>query len=211
MQQILLAALITAFAAWGVWSARGLPQHLQLAVYDDSDMKIAPASPSKSQAFRENNEFETKEYLRHRENGNLDRADKLAQDYAGVLYHLMKMHGPGSDGATVRQKAVLFSFVMRELTKDYPIPAVGAKIRQAFDDAVLQRDATLYQIVTDSEPMTLYALCSHDEGAVREMGETFAKLCEREEDAAYIAMGIDCVNRYRQLCGDMLENSGFIL
>lgn len=206
-----MAAILGVFAMWGLGIAQRWPAGFQLAVCDDSDMKIAPASPSRRHTLQENSELETKEYLHHRENGNLDRAEKLATDYAGVLANLMKMHGPGSDGVIVQQKAALFAFVVRELAKEYPVPTVGAKIRQAFEDAVLQRGEALYRIVTNPEPLTLYTLCNRGGEGPRQMGEVFAKLCDREGDETYISIGVDCVLRYRRLCGDLLDSCSFIL
>lgn len=212
---LLLALPLPLLCRFGWW--KGPRLLLAQGMEDDSDMKIAPARPSARHADdsdRVANRMESE-----LEKGNIVKARLLGISLAELFFAqaiaatrdagvLQALQG---DGRSLDQLDLLHAYATKiGLEASSPSPLVADTAFNVFMEEVRARDAALYNRICESEAFSLYLLCIRTAGrAGYTIGGVFARLCDREEDAALTAFGEAEYRRYLTAVEAMVDGTAF--
>ena len=136
------------------------------------------------------------EFIREKENGNLQRAKQLGTVLGRRLRHLWRF---GDMAQELQQKKILYTFVASKIIKER---CPGSLLAQAalaefskVVQAVSQQD---YDSIQDSLAFTKYLLSQRKD--VDAVGQTFADLCGQKDDVHLKTKGIQLYYRYTSDC-----------
>lgn len=160
---------------------------------EDDDIKIASFSES-TRSGRENAaDAMAALFLRHRSNGNLEKAQKLGEVLAKLLAgegsHIELM---GSLGGVNRiHKELLCSFAVSVAIEQYLPDAVLSQMAEdTFFEEIKRLSPSLHRFINDSGAFSFYYLAYRRGGDVEHsIGKTFATLCDLDEDAVCAELG----------------------
>lgn len=176
---------------------------------DDSDMKIAGDDFAPVARPKDGDGDEAALLEQEKENGNLSRARRLG---AIMAEEVSAIEGDSrtTDSALLTQRRILLSFAV-EVGLDALLPSsLAAQTAQAvFYNTLRSTAPQFYDDLQASGAFSFYYLCVRDGRQVEQkVGETFASLCGRKDDEAYIRMGQDMYLHFSALVKrfvDMLE------
>ena len=170
----------------------------------DDDMKIYEGEPAPPE--RTPGEESARQYVAHRENGNLEKTRQLGELLAQTL---VGDSGRLSGGPDYHQKLVLLSFLVSDeleagLTDGILLKSAAA----AFRNRVEELSPEIFAIITDSTAFTLYILHDRKSGD-EECGRVLAELCERDGDEDLIREGNALTKEYRALFSGIIQSYTF--
>ncbi len=164
---------------------------------DDSDVKIAGDRPAADLSIRED-PGANDDYLIEKENGNIERAKLLGQNLAKILSKdfadecMLHLEPDSEDARTKTQVLLLFAFAIdRGLNTHVPNSTLINTAHTSFFNTLQEISPDVYDQISDTGAYSLYMLCARREGAgvCRSIGESFAKLCGKEDDVALSSTG----------------------
>lgn len=186
---------------------------------DDHDIKIFTSS-QRSLEFAEA-ERVVAELERERQNGNLARARKLG---ARLAEEVAKIGEPenifgsliGKDEdeqaqSTLQQRKFLLAFAIESSVAVYaPSKLIGTTILNTYYDILSTCAKDFYDTVSFAGAFSLYYLDLRRGVKVsRAIGETFAKLCGKEGDAAYEELGYELNRRFYETVRKLMSEADF--
>lgn len=173
----------------------------------DEDMKIVP-DLSPACPHRESDEA-AGDFIRHRDNGNIQRARELGEQFA----HSMKaLESAAGDPVVLAQKKVLYAFVVNKVIEETAPDSILAQAAlSSFYQAVQQIAPEDYATISDSVAFSLYILA--DRGRRNRSqdtpGEVFAELCGQRGREEYCYIGQSLYNQYHLDCMELCSRTEF--
>ena len=162
---------------------------------NDSDVKIFPTS-GRSAAPQPDDDG-ADEFVRERDNGNLEKAKRLGRLFARHLRHLWR---PGDTAAVLLQKKILYGYVVAKvIEKRSPNSVLEQAALGEFYREIRSRSPQEYDSIQDSVAFTKYLLSEHSPGDER-FGGVFAEQCGRKGDPELCGKGILLYYRYTAHC-----------
>ncbi len=180
---------------------------------DDSDIKIAGQETMLEEDAEDTAVAE--EYLRERENGNIERARQLGRTLATELFNCDEVLNLGYDRSesplVLTQRRILFSFVVgRAIDELIPNSILADTAVSVFYDVIKEKPA-VYGEINDAAAISLYMLTSRAPGLdACAVGRVFAKLCGREGSRLYAKMGSGLCLFYYDCMKRSIEETGFV-
>ncbi|GAA6514026.1 hypothetical protein [Merdimmobilis hominis] len=180
---------------------------------DDSDIKIAGQEPMLEEDAGDTAVAE--EYLRERENGNIERARQLGRTLATELFGSDEVLNLGYDRSesplVLAQRRILFSFVAgRAIDELTPNSILADTAVSVFYD-VIKEKPVVYGEINDAAAISLYMLTSRAPGLdACAVGRVFAKLCGREGSRLYAKMGSGLCLFYYDCMKQAIEKTEFV-
>ncbi len=169
---------------------------------EDEDVKIFAGSGS-CNAFAEDDG--AAEFVRERDNGNLDKARQLGCALAGQLGRLWR---PGDSGLRLDQKKVLFAYAVARVAEQQ---CAGSVLRQAvvgeFQREVCARRPRDGSIIQDSAAFTKYLLA--ERSGTEALGQVFAELCGARGSTRLQGRGAALYRRYAGICTGLFAKKSF--
>jgi len=199
IQFFLLAALCTFLLAAYQWNReeKMQPALLLFAPKEDSDIKIAGDRPAADLSTREDTSA-NEDYLTEKENGNIERAKLLGRNLARILSAdvadecMSNIRQDSEDSRTKTQVLLLFAFAIdRGLNTHVPNMTLVNTAHTSFFNTLQDISPDVYDQISDTGAYSLYMLCARREGehVCKSVGESFAKLCGKEDDIALASTG----------------------
>ena len=174
----------------------------------DEDMKIANDALPAFDCRRESDEAAGR-FIRHRENGNIQRAKELGEAFA----HQMKaLESASGDPAVLAQKKVLFAFVVNKVIEETAPDSILAQAAlSSFYQTVQEIAPGDYATISDSAAFSLYILADRGRRNRNQdtPGEVFAELCGQRGREEYCYIGQSLYNQYHLDCLDLCRQTEF--
>lgn len=163
-------------------------------MYDDQDMKIAGAVPSREMKSVSSPLNISEEYNRERENGNILRAKELGRRIAALLNDSSSAfpHDEEDINAELKsQKETLLAFsAVAGLELVCPSSATSYAAQNSFYSALEKTEPEIYKNTLTSGAFSFYYLAFRRSGDIeRRIGQTFAMLCSHDGDPVYQELG----------------------
>ena len=137
------------------------------------------------------------EFVRERENGNIDKAKQLGKMLARRLRWLRCF---GDSSPILDQKKVLFSYVaVKVIGRQVQSSLLGQAALGEFYRSVQNHSQRDYDKIQDSVAFTKYLL-SEQKAAKNAIGGVFAELCGQRENDALQNKGMQLYYRYTSDC-----------
>lgn len=195
----------------------GNPALLFMANGDDSDMKIFGAPSGEPQKEPESGADEAARiFLKHKEQGNIERAKLLGAQYGEWLVHEsepMVEYGLCSDEREAcYQRYLLCAYVISMSVRDKsPDAIVSNAIMTAFYDYLRDNSPRLYEDITDSAAFSLYILRARTQRFVDDaMGRVFSVLCAHDDEPEYVEIGKRIYLKCNAYCAKLFDKAGFV-
>ena len=173
----------------------------------DEDMKIvpdlAPASP-----HQESDEA-AGDFIRHRDNGNIQRAKELGEQFARSMKALESAAG---DPVILAQKKVLYAFVVNKVIEEKAPDSILAQAAlSSFYQTVEEIAPEDSDTISDSVAFSLYILADRGRRnrAQDTPGEVFAELCGQRGREEYCYIGQSLYNQYHLDCMELCSQTEF--
>ncbi len=191
---------------------------LFLSLKDDSDIKIAGDRPAADLSSREDTSA-NEDYLTEKENGNIERAKLLGRNLARILSAdvadecMSNIHQDSEDSRTKTQVLLLFAFAIdRGLNTHVPNMTLVNTAHTSFFNTLQDISPDVYDQISDTGAYSLYMLCARREGehVCRSVGESFAKLCGKEDDAALSSTGEMIFSIFLNMVKVEVAKTGFV-
>lgn len=171
----------------------------------DDDIKIFPGSGTRI-ASGDSAQEDADEFVRQRNNGNIDRAKRLGARYAR---HLCRLWRPGDSSEVLSQKKVLYAYaVANAIEERSPNTFLEQAALSAFHQNVANRSAADHETIEDSAAFTLYLLAERDRCGAG-FGRVYAQLCGREDDEEMVGKGIWLYHRYTADCASIFNRANY--
>jgi len=171
---------------------------------EDADVKIFGGSASKPDKTAEDDG--AAEFVRERDNGNIDRAKQMGRQMAGKITRLWRI----GDSTVLRtQKKVLFAYAAAKVIEKHCASSVlsHAALSQ-FHHAVQLRSQKDYEAIQDSVAFTKYLLS--ERGGKEALGAVFAELCGEKNNLTLQRKGISLYYRYTGDCLKIFDRAAFV-
>ena len=171
---------------------------------EDSDIKIFSGSTFSKKAPMEDEE--AAEFMRERDNGNIEKAKELGRILAEKVATLS---GGGDPALFVEQKKVLYGYACKKVIEAncssslLARSAIGAFLKAV--QAVSQSD---FDTIQDSVAFTKYMLAEKDDETG--VGAVFAKLCGDKANASLICEGDKLYSVYCSECTAAYNDIAFV-
>ena len=172
----------------------------------DDDVKIYTFEAATEADILSESEEAAARYMRHKEQGNLEKTRRLGETLAEEL---CRCAAALREDPYARQKLVLAAFLARDV------------LESGVDDLILQKSAAaamqkrleeaapeIADTVRDSTGFTMYILNDRQRGA-RTPGAVLADLCGRKDDAELAAQGDLLADELRRLFTRYVEDCAF--
>lgn len=174
---------------------------------DDSDMKFADDLSELAAAFSSDDSEETARRFRaHRDNGNLERAQRIGRLLANELLQKESAALWGIDDVEsmlmIRQRKLLFVFVADQVLEELlPDSLLAQSAQNTFYNKLKRVEPALYDAVRADGAFSLYLVCCKDgltdcDG----IGKVFAGLVGRAEDYVIRQFGETLYKYFRDVC-----------
>lgn len=186
--------------------------------YDDSDMKIASAQPSKQIKESKRAAEAAENFDLHRDNGNLARAQRLGATFVCEI----KALNPGADGSMFRiseageqyamqsKLLVMFSFVVG-MEAFIPDKLLVRTALNVFYDSLKKEEPVLYDKMSSSGAFSFYYLEYRRGGdPYRNVSKAFAMLCGKDGVDDYVKNGEEIFRHYYDFAKKLIAEVGFI-
>lgn len=171
---------------------------------DDSDMKIVPNDPS--QLF-DSSEGAATAFLRETQNGNMEKAKRLGEQFASELSAGKRgiVHfgvGAYDDETTILQRNILFAYVVNRVMEDLAPASIVAQSAVSNFHAFLQREEPdVYEKIADAAAFSMYHLTARSAPDNPDaIGQVFARLCGRESDEVFVQYGCALSHYFTMYC-----------
>ncbi len=163
-------------------------------MFEDHDIKIAGAEPSKDIKSAGSVLNISEEYNRERENGNITKAKELGKNIADLLNNSGEMfpHDEEDESAELQnQKKTLLAFAgVAGLELVCPNSATSYAAQNSFYSALERIAPDVYNSALNSGAFSFYYLAFRRTGEIeRRIGQTFAMLCSHDGDPVYQELG----------------------
>ena len=170
---------------------------------DDEDVKIFPGSGFVGAKKAEDDG--AAEFVRERDNGNLEKAKKAGAKMARKLRFLWR---PGDSANLHAQKKVLFAYAAaKAIEKHCHTSVLTQSVLSEFHHAVKGHSQRDYDLIQDSVAFTKYLLS--ERGGKEALGGVFAELCDGKENDKLRCKGVLLYYRYFSDCLMILTKSSF--
>jgi len=197
----------------------GAPGRFAFAMAGDEDMKIVTGG---FHGFHKDEELENAEaeveanaYMRHKNNGNIEKARALGRQFAAELCGLAKtISEPQScDDALMRlhNKLLLFYYVINRVISDLSLNSILAQTTLNVFYAELESTAPeLYGHVRDMAAFSFYILCERSETCNEyEIGKVYARLCGGKDQISVSREGVRLYREYYSVCSGLYEQEEY--
>ncbi len=160
---------------------------------EDGDIKIFSGSGGYAKA---NEDDGAAEFVRERDNGNLDKAKQLGRLLAQKVRRLWRI---GDTPLLHKQKKVLYVYAAAKVIEMHcPSSVLSHAALSEFHRAVQQRSQKDYDSIQDSVAFTKYLLS--ERSGKEALGSVFAELCGEKGSAALQSRGMSLYYRYTGDC-----------
>ena len=185
---------------------------------DDSDIKIAGDRPAADLSNQEDTSAND-DYFIEKENGNIERAKLLGFNLARILSKdiadecMSNIEPDSEDARTKTQVLLLFAFAIdRGLNTHVPNSTLINTAHTSFFNTLQEISPDVYDQISDTGAYSLYMLCARRVGAgvCRSVGESFAKLCGKEEDSALSSTGEMIFSIFLNMVKVEVAKTGFV-
>ena len=189
---------------------------LQAEEVEDSDMKIAGSKPEEP---ADDGELAAREFNEQKANGNIERAYKLGDRLAALLFTTDEILALSAapkyaQNEAVRTNArVLFAFMVDILLENCCPGSVTARTAlNEFHKCVSERSEEIYRSIVDSPAFSLYLLCARDEkmASCSCIGHAFADGCGMDGDAGVATVGDELYGAFYERCAAEIRKTDFI-
>ena len=145
-------------------------------------------------------------YLHHKQNGNLDKCKEMGVRLANTfLEHAIKL----TTSDFYAQKMVLLFFVLDNQLQECFHDSILLKSTQSRIRKIIEREnSDLSKVITDNTAFTLYILDDRS-GCDDCLGETFAQLCDQDDDQALQSMALSLIEEYSSIYRGMIKEFTF--
>ena len=170
---------------------------------EDADIKIFGGSVATGLKPAEDDG--AAEFVRERDNGNIERAQQMGRQMARKLGHLWRL----GDNAVLRsQKKVLFAYAAAKVIEKHCANSVLSHAALSeFHHAVQLRSQKEYEAIQDSVAFTKYLLS--ERGGKEALGAVFAELCGEKNSLTLQRKGISLYYRYTGDCLKIFDRTVF--
>ena len=146
-------------------------------------------------------------YLKHKENGNLDKCKEMGQQLAKLfLEHTTRF----IDKDFYSQTMVLIAFVLdAQFNDDIYDSILLTSTHSRFHNIIETQNIDLFKIITDNTAFTLYTL-NERSGCISCLGDTFAQLCDRDNDQSLKDYALTLIDEYSNLFDGIIHSYTFI-
>ena len=208
------ALCLAGMAAAALAGEKGRGLLLAVTGDGDEDMKIAsPGSFSRNGASEEA-ELAAQKYLKLKSTGNIDKARSLGERFAAVLLQkeaaIRAGVAGGLDPLCMHHQLVLYSYVVNRVISDLsPDPLLAQTSLNVFYEQMEEISPDLYRHISDMAAFSLYILCERGNRSQGGIGSVYARLCEREGDAAVREEGDSLYEKFYALCAGEVQGIGY--
>ena len=163
-------------------------------MFDDHDIKIAGATPSKDIKSANSILNMSEEYNRERENGNITKAKEFGKAIADRLNSSDEFfpHDEEDESAELQnQKKTLLAFAgVAGIELLCPNSATSYAAQNSFYSQLEKVSPEVYKSALNSGAFSFYYLAFRRSGDIeRRIGQTFAMLCSHDGDPVYQELG----------------------
>lgn len=172
----------------------------------DQDIKIYMGANEAEATIQSSGEQAAKEFVAHRENGNLAKTRELGELLAETLVGDASRLSQESHG---HQKLVLVAYLLQDEAEDkLPNVILQKSVLSAMHRRLEVANPQLLEVITDSTAFTLYILGDRQRQG-KSTGEILAQLCNQDRNQALIARGDQLEREYRSLFGGIITSYHF--
>ena len=202
-----LATLLFGVSVYYYWDE--ITKNPLLLAVTDGDMKIAPDFSKPRVQGPDAAETGAAEFLRQRENGNINRSREVGRRLAAhLLEYDTDLDNLNSSVALMGQARVLHAFAINKALEDHALNSIIAhSVLSTFYETVEDKSDLVSREINDSAVFSLYLLATDDETDTKALGELFAKLAERPELSQ---LGEKLYHKYYNDCVSALDQAGFV-
>ena len=181
----------------------------------DEDIKIAGDHFVLPPPDRDEEEPIALELKKNKDNGNIEKAKKLAQSLAGLVSDSCAFSRfAGSlpqDPAEIEQAKILFAFTVDSLWGALmPNEITAQSAASEFLSKLSELDPDFYAVICQAEGFSLYLLEGKTKGDPQKIGLTFAKLCRKENDSGLALLGKELYIRFKDYISEQIKDSSFL-
>ena len=182
-------------------------------VAGDEDIKIVGGDASPPPVL-DAAELAAREFLRQKENGNVDRAHALGESFAQLLWTLAQGIIMDTDSKLTQQeihhRLLLCSYVVNRVIGQFsPNSIVAQTALRRFYSEIEGCSNVLHRHVSDTAAFSLYILNDRSGGGSYEIGEIYAKLIGHEDDPDSISQGSDVYTAFYNSCKNIIDGVQF--
>jgi len=179
----------------------------------DEDIKIAGGSfnavPDADAA-----ELAAREFLRQKQNGNIDCAHELGESFAQILWDMAQGvimdNDQGLTQQEIHHRLLLCSYVVNRVIASFlPNSIVAQTALSRFYAEVESRSNVLHRHVSDTAAFSLYILNERSGGGDFEIGKIYAKLIGRENDNESAKQGGEVYDNFYAACKNIIDQVKF--
>jgi len=180
----------------------------------DEDIKIAGENFGSPEPAADAAELAAREFLRQKENGNIDRAHKLGESFAQSLWDLAQGIIMDNDSGLTQQeihhRLLLCSYVVnRVIAQLLPNSIVAQTALGRFYSEVENRSNVLHRHVSDTAAFSLYILNERSGDNDYEIGKIYSKLIGREDNPTAIRQGNEMYASFYDVCKNLIDKVQF--
>ncbi|MFQ9873015.1 MAG: hypothetical protein ACLRVT_08545 [Oscillospiraceae bacterium] len=180
----------------------------------DEDMKIMPQD-GLPQQDDDSAEDSAEEYVREKDNGNMARAHRLGEVFAGEVLREKGVYTLGLSETEsllmLKHRRILFAFVVdRTLDECSPNSLLAQAALNVFYDAIQKEAPEFYREMNASGAFSLYLLSARGENPAVHVGEDFAELCQVPDQPQIAQMAEHLYDYFVGFCRDALERIGYV-
>ena len=158
---------------------------------------------------------DSKEYLRQKENGNLEKARLLGEQIAEFVTKEEDFYGlSGMNELFVQEELQVRQLLCYAMIASLPgaihIPLVADAVESDFLQALKRHSPELYRQFAEGSSYTMYLLSKHrGREPELEAGKTFAVLCGLDSDAVTVEYGETLYSLTAFALSEMVKQTGF--
>ena len=172
-------------------------------VEEDEDVKIFPGSGFVGSKKAEDDG--AAEFVRERDNGNLEKAKHAGEKMARKLHRLWRL---GDSAHIYAQKKVLFAYAAaKAIEKHCEASVLAHSILSEFHRWVKHHSQHDYELIQDSAAFTKYLLS--ERSGKEALGSVFAELCNEKDNEKLQRKGILLFYHYYSDCIMILNKTTF--
>lgn len=181
----------------------------------EKDVQVyQPGAKNLSKDALDQTEESAQAYLRHKENGNVDKARQLGQRLAEmVVEDLPAIEDNSEDWLLIDHLKVLYIFVAEQIIRECPDELLFQVSLAAFREAIERDVPGAYDAMSGSGADTFYQLAYYrkQEGSVaHQMGQAMAQLYGRAGDWKIVTIGEHLFSEFQQRCREACQKTQYL-
>lgn len=153
-------------------------------------------------------------YLRHKENGNVEKARHLGQRLAEmVVEDLPHIEDNGEDWLLIDHLKMLYIFVAEQCIRECPDAILFQVSLSAFRQAIEKGVPGAYDAMSGCSADTFYQLAYYrkqQDQIARNMGQTMAQLYGKADDWKIITIGEHLFSVFQQKCREECDKTQYL-